>query len=92
MIHAGNVAGSVEELSEWIARTDDLRETLTKAGYGSAFTAEALFPLFQSYVAKAKRPVAAAAPTARGSSKWLWIVVVVAVVLIAIAIAVASRS
>ena len=46
MIHAKDVAGSPEALGAWIARTDDLRETLTKAGYGTEFTADDLFPLF----------------------------------------------
>ena len=77
MVHAGVVAGSPVELDEWIARTDDLRETLVKAGYGSAFTADDLFPLFQSFVAKASRSTASR-PRA-GSSRWLWVGVIVTV-------------
>lgn len=71
MVHAGGVAESAVQLDEWIARTDDVRETLMKAGYGSAFTSDDLFPLFQSFVAKASN---AAAPRAGGGSwRWLWI-------------------
>jgi hypothetical protein len=51
----GEVAEAPAELHVWIIRTDDLRETLIKAGYGSAFTSDDLFPLFQSFVAKASR-------------------------------------
>jgi hypothetical protein len=43
MVHAGGVAESAVQLDEWILRTDDLRETLIKAGYGSAFTSDDLF-------------------------------------------------
>jgi hypothetical protein len=82
MIHAGTVAESPEALGAWIARTDDLRETLTKGGYGSAFTADDLFPLFQGFVAKAT--AAAPARSGAGPAKWLWIgLIVVAVAIVA---------
>lgn len=91
MVHAGGVAESAVQLDEWIARTDDLRETLIKAGYGSAFTADDLFPLFQSFVAKASN--SAAPPRAgAGSSRGLWIGVILAVAIaVAFGIAVAVR-
>jgi hypothetical protein len=85
MLHAGEVAESPLHLDEWIARTEDLRESLVNAGYGSAFTSEDLFPLFQSYVAKASRPVAP--PARAGASRWLWIGGSILVVLAAIAFA-----
>jgi hypothetical protein len=88
MIHAGEVAESPEQLAEWIARTEDLRETLGKAGYGSAFTAEDLFPLFQSYVAKASRATVSQ-PPAVSSSKWLRIGVVITVAVAVIAFGIA---
>ena len=91
MLHAGEVAESPRQLDAWISRTEDLRETLAKAGYGSAFTSDDLFPLFQSYVAKA----AHSAPPLTGgrSSRWLWIGVltVAAVAVIAFVAAVAVR-
>lgn len=90
MLHAGEVAESPEQLGEWIARTDDLRETLVKAGYGSAFTSDDLFPLFESYVAKAAQ--ARTPPKARGSGKWLWIGVILAVAVAVIAFAVLRMS
>ena len=86
MVHAGTVAESPEVLEAWIARTDDVRERLTQGGYGSAFDAGDLFPLFRGFVAKAT----AAAPPARsstGRAKWLWIgvvVVIVAVMVVAV--------
>ena len=83
MLHSGEVAESPLHLAEWIARTEDLRESLVKAGYGSAFTSDDLFPLFQSYVAKSSRP--AASRSENGSSRWLWIGVIVALVVAAIA-------
>lgn len=91
MVHAGAVAESAVQLDEWIARTDDLRETLIKAGYGTAFTAEDLFPLYQSFVAKASNSPAAPR-RGGGSSRWLWIAVILAVAIaVAVGIAVAVR-
>jgi hypothetical protein len=89
MIHAGGVAESPVELDAWIARTDDLRDTLTKAGYGSAFTSDDLFPLFQSFVAKAS---GSAVPRTGGDSPrrvWIWVIVTAAIAVIAFGIAVA---
>lgn len=81
MIHAGEVAASPEALHAWIERTSDLHVRLTNGGYGTAFTAEDLFPLFQSFVAKAK---ASTPPgSARGSSRWLWIGLIVVVAIVA---------
>ena len=85
--HAGEVLESPEQLDAWIARTEDLQERLTSAGYRSAFTADDLFPLFQSYVAKASvaRSAAAPRPAAR-SWRWLWIGAIVAAVIVAIVV------
>lgn len=65
MVHAGTVAASPEALEAWIAKTDDLRERLRDAGYGSGFAASDLFPLFHAYVEKA---TAAAPPPPRRMS------------------------
>lgn len=89
MIHAGEVAASPQELREWIDRTDDVRERLTHGGYGEAFSAEDLFPLFQGFVAKAT--AGSPARTGSGSDRRfssLVIVVVVAVVAAAVALGV----
>ncbi len=81
MIHAGTVATSPEALAAWVARTDDLRETLTNGGYGTAFTADDLFPLYQGFVAKAT-PAPPRASAGRG--KWLWIgLIVVGIAIVA---------
>ena len=93
MVHAGTVAGSPEELEAWIARTDDVRERLTTGGYGSAFTAADLFPLFQGFVAKATAttPAPAAARPARSLRIGLMVVVaIVVIVVIVILIRIAS--
>lgn len=84
MIHAGTVAASAEELEAWIAGTNDVRERLTNEGYGSAFTAEDLFPLFQGFVARAT----AAAPSGgnAGRAKWLWIGVTVVIAIVVVVI------
>jgi hypothetical protein len=82
MVHAGTVADSPEALDAWIARTDDLRERLEKGGYGTAFDARELFPLFQAHVAKANRT--APPPSRAGRGRWLWIAIVIAAVIVAI--------
>jgi hypothetical protein len=82
MIHAEAVADSPEALDAWIARTEDLRERLEKAGYGKAFHSHDLFPLFQAYVAKATR--SAPPPSRAGRPRWLWIAIVVAAIIVAI--------
>lgn len=90
MIHAGTVAGSPEELEAWIAHTDDVRERLTIGGYGTAFTAADLFPLFQGFVAKATATTPA--PAAARPARWPWIglIVVAAIVVIVILIRIAA--
>jgi hypothetical protein len=85
MIHAGAVAASPEELEAWIARTDDLRDRLTKAGYGSAFSAGDLFPLFQSFVAK--QTAAPPRRSATSTARWLWIGAIVAAAIVVIVVA-----
>ena len=84
MTYAKDVAETPEALAAWIARTDDLRETLTHGGYRSEFDADDLFPLFQAFVAKAT----AATPdrTAVRPLKWMWIAGIAAVVAIVIGV------
>lgn len=91
MIHAGEVAESAAQLDEWILRTDDLRETLVKAGYGSAFSADDLFPLLQSFVAKASRPVVSRTAGRSPRTLWIGLIITAVVVVIAFAIAIAVR-
>lgn len=90
MIHAGAVAASPDELEAWIARTDDVRERLTKGGYGSAFVAGDLFPLFQGFVARATAATPARAEAR--PAKWLWIgvIIVLAVVVVVVLLRMAS--
>ena len=75
MVDDGNVAQTPEELDAWIASRPDVREVLDRDGYGTNFTAEDLFPLFQIFVAKAGgqvAPVGAAdEPAPRSSRTWL---------------------
>jgi hypothetical protein len=70
MLHAKSVAASSEELHAWIMRTEDLRETLTKGGYGSTVTADDLYALFQASVARATNATVARSKTA--PPMWVW--------------------
>ena len=75
MVHDGNVAQTPEELDAWIASKPDVREVFDRDGYGTNFTADDLFPLFQIFVAKAGGQVASVGPAdeppARSSKTWL---------------------
>lgn len=75
MVRDGTVAQTPEELDTWIANTPEARETLETDGYGTDFTADDLFPLFQALVAKAGGQVApvrsADEPAPRSSRTWL---------------------
>jgi hypothetical protein len=84
MIHAETVASSSEELHAWIMRTEDLREKLTIGGYGSDFSSDDLFPLFQSFVAKATAPVSRPKVASAWRVRWIVIAVVATVVAVLI--------
>ena len=89
MIHAKTVASSSEELHAWIMRTEDLREKLTNGGYGAAFSADDLFPLFQSFVAKATTP----APRPKVAPKWwVWLIVFVVVAMVVAGLMLGTRT
>jgi hypothetical protein len=80
MIHAGTVADSPDGVRLWIEQTPDLKEKLVRGGYGSAFDADDLFPLFESFVAKAR--AAATIPVKRpGRPMWIALIVAAAVTL-----------
>ena len=90
MVHAGAVAATPEELATWIASTDDIRERLTKGGYGSRFSAADLFPLFQGFVAKATK--AAPRPTKAPRRRvWIGLAVAVAIVVLVTVVVILSR-
>jgi hypothetical protein len=89
MVHARAVAASPEELDAWIARTDDLRDRLEKGGYGSDFAADDLFPLFQSYVAKATAAAASRAPSGAIPPSWGRTGVVIVAIAVAVGVIVA---
>ena len=85
MIHSGNVAVSSQELAQAIERTEDLRAKLVAGGYGTQFTAEDLYPLYEGAVSRATN--VAPARTASPSKKWPWVLaaaVIVAVVAVAL--------
>lgn len=71
MIHAGAVAETADALRIWIEQTEDLRERLVRGGYGSAFDADDLFPLFESYVSKAKASARKVPPKRFPPALWI---------------------
>lgn len=89
---SGEVA-SAAQLEAWIARNDDVRERLTRQGYGTAFNAEDLFPLFEALVAKASGGVPRGAP--KGSPRsgtWLrWVILAVLAIAVVVVVVLAAR-
>jgi ferric-dicitrate binding protein FerR (iron transport regulator) len=53
MLREGTVARTPEDFERWIAQHPEVRETLETGGYGTAFTAEDLFPLLEVFVTRA---------------------------------------
>ena len=57
MVRDRQIAQTPDELDSWISRAPNINESLGRAGYGTAFTADDLFPLLQVFVAQAGGPV-----------------------------------
>jgi hypothetical protein len=90
MIDDGMVAETPEQLDTWISKAPEVRESLVKGGYGSAFTADDLFPLLDSIVAQA-RGSASSDESRPASSKRAWVIgflVVLAIVLLLLALSI----
>jgi len=89
MIREESVARSPEQLEAWIAERPEVREPLVEGGYGTAFTAEDLYPLLAAFLGAAAGPPPEAPRVSRTASKWfIWglialLVVAVLVVLLA---------
>jgi len=87
MLHEGTVAATPEELDAWITRRPEVREPLKAGGYGTAFTAEDLFPLLQVFVGRAEGPTQRTVTERRSfDRRWLLggLLLLLLVVLIAI--------
>jgi hypothetical protein len=85
MIREEGVARSPEQLAAWIAERPEVREPLVEGGYGTAFTAEDLYPLLAAFLGAAAGPPPEARSPSRSASKWfIWglIVLLVAAVLL----------
>lgn len=85
------VARTPEQLDAWISENPDVKQSLEKGGYNTAFTSHDLFPLLQVFVAQAapesqgaERPRAAAQLRPRGGFWWIVGVIVVAGVILAV--------
>jgi hypothetical protein len=79
MVRNGDIAETPEELDAWLSQEPETRDVLQRGGYGSAFTADDLFPLLQVFVGQLGGPVPAAEPAASSSSKLRWLVIVAVV-------------
>jgi hypothetical protein len=74
MIEEGRIAQGPEELHAWISQTPDVEASLRRGGYGTAFTAEDLFPLLQAFVARARGPAPEGDDLPARSSRRNWLV------------------
>lgn len=88
MVREGTVAQTPEQLDAWITGAPGTRESLEKAGYGTAFTSDDLFPLLQVFIVQAGGPAPPAdAPPSSFRGPWL-VGLAVALVLLLVVVAV----
>jgi hypothetical protein len=91
MVHDGTIAQTAEQLDTWISQRPDVRESLESGGYGTAFTADDVFPLLQVFVAQAGGAVPEVdAPPRSSPNRWLLLgalAVVGVIVLVLLALA-----
>lgn len=83
MLADGTVAETPEQLDGWLLEAPDIRASLERGGYGTAFTAEDLLPLLRAFVERSGGSPPAAAPPARSPGRW-WLVGLVLAVLVVV--------
>ena len=97
-IASHSVAESSEQMAAWISAEPDVAESLRKGGYGTAFNADDLFPLYQVMVSKslAVPPASAATrdgqPAAPGRGRLMIVGVSVAFAIILLLLAFATGA
>ncbi|MBV9772496.1 MAG: hypothetical protein JO040_01015 [Gemmatimonadetes bacterium] len=91
MVHDGAVATTPEELDAWVASAPDTRAALRRGGYGAAFTAHDLFPLFQVFVAEAEGSRGSAG-SPQGSSQKRWLVALLVLLVVVLLVAVVAYT
>jgi hypothetical protein len=70
MLAEDAISATPEELDSWLSDAPDIRETLERGGYGTAFTSQDLFPLLQAFIARRRGSPRVAAVPARSSTRW----------------------
>lgn len=60
MVEQRSIVQTAEELETWISQRAAVREVLERGGYGTAFTAQDLFPLLDVFLEQAGRPAPSA--------------------------------
>lgn len=84
MVRTGEIARTPEQLDAWISEEPDVKESLEKGGYNTAFTSADLFPLLQVFIVQAGGPgpepdaPEADAPPRASRRGWLTALVLVA--------------
>jgi hypothetical protein len=83
MVQDGSIAQTPEQLDTWISGSPQVRQSLEKGGYNTAFTSHDLFPLLQVFVVQAGGPPPRVeAPPRRSGRGWLVAVGILLVVLV----------
>lgn len=73
MVADGTCADSPEQLDAWLAAAPEVRETLERGGYGTAFTAQDLFPLLQVFMTPRAESPGPAVRAVTPSRRW-WLI------------------
>lgn len=91
MVRDETIARTPEELDAWISRAPDVKQSLEKGGYNTAFTAGDLLPLLQVFVVQAGGPPpppdVSAADEPRSSARRSWLIPSLLVALAALLLA-----
>jgi hypothetical protein len=81
MVREGTIAQTPEQLDAWLAGAPEVKESLQRGGYDTAFTSADLFPLLQVFVVQASGPPLESPepPAAEPRPGWMKVLAVVLV-------------
>jgi hypothetical protein len=95
MVRDDSAAHTPEELDAWIDGAPEIGATLTKGGYGTAFTSADLLPLLQVFIAKAggaPPPSDAPPPSARNRRRSVGVLVALSIAIVLVLIGLATGA
>ena len=72
MVQDGAIPATPEQLDSWISKRPEVKESLERGGYNTAFTPHDLFPLLQVFIQRAGGPAPPVeVPTSAPRRPWI---------------------